>query len=37
MQHKVITLPTPLHGYTGEKKKEIIKGPTENRLERKVD
>ena len=33
---RAIELPTPLYGYTGEKRKELIKEP-ENRLERKVD
>jgi hypothetical protein len=34
---RAIELPTPLHGYTGEKRKEIIKGPTEDRTKRSID
>jgi hypothetical protein len=34
---RAIEIPTPIHGYTGEKKKEIIKGPTEDRQNRKID
>ena len=34
---RAIELPTPLHGYTGEKRKEIIKGPTEDRQNRPID
>ena len=34
---RAIELGTPLHGYTGEKRKEIIKGPTEDRQKRPID
>ena len=34
---RAIELPTPIYGYTGEKRKEIIKGPKEDRLQRPID
>ena len=34
---RAIELPTPIYGYTGEKRKEIIKGPKEDRQKRPID